>query len=283
MKLDKIRIENFRSIKKAELVFYDIVSLIGPNNAGKSNIIDAIKYILGKTYPTYSRIRYEDFHNRNTDSPIYVYLRFKDLTEEERKPFRKRNRSVMRKAGGKPVRGNYSDYLAVCLEVPYEQAAQFYYVGEDFEPIRYGDKTENKTYSVKKEDRNLFPVLISIPAVRESSRFFSGSPNYQWGEIISQIRDLANSDSLLKNKLEELLKVLRQKGEYKHIEDSIKDSVQSFLCKDNQEIDVSILPKEPGDIVNSLSMILDDGYKVSWKQRRRYEKYDFNSYFTFPA
>lgn len=52
MKLVKVQIQNFRSIKKVTFDVGDLCALIGPNNAGKSNILNALSYLLGDTWPT---------------------------------------------------------------------------------------------------------------------------------------------------------------------------------------------------------------------------------------
>ena len=46
MKLCNISINNFKSIKKIELTFQDMLAMVGKNNVGKSNIIEAIKLCL---------------------------------------------------------------------------------------------------------------------------------------------------------------------------------------------------------------------------------------------
>lgn len=47
MKISRLKIENFRGIKAAELLFPDHVVLIGDNNTGKSTILEAIDLVLG--------------------------------------------------------------------------------------------------------------------------------------------------------------------------------------------------------------------------------------------
>ncbi len=47
MKISRLRIENFRGIKAAKLLFPDHVVLIGDNNTGKSTILEAIDLVLG--------------------------------------------------------------------------------------------------------------------------------------------------------------------------------------------------------------------------------------------
>jgi putative ATP-dependent endonuclease of the OLD family len=48
MYLAKLTVENFRGIEKAEIDFGHHTVIIGPNNAGKSSIVDAIALLLGR-------------------------------------------------------------------------------------------------------------------------------------------------------------------------------------------------------------------------------------------
>ena len=52
MKLSKVKIQNYRSIKEIEFEFPEsgILVLVGENNAGKSNIIRAIDLICGEAW-----------------------------------------------------------------------------------------------------------------------------------------------------------------------------------------------------------------------------------------
>ena len=47
MKIARLKISNFRSIKNAELLFEGHSLLLGPNNIGKSTICEAIDLVLG--------------------------------------------------------------------------------------------------------------------------------------------------------------------------------------------------------------------------------------------
>jgi predicted ATP-dependent endonuclease of OLD family len=52
MRLKSLRIENFRSIRRLDIELPQICAIVGPNNAGKSNILEAIKRVLGYDYGT---------------------------------------------------------------------------------------------------------------------------------------------------------------------------------------------------------------------------------------
>src|SRR6266513_2331910 len=50
MKITKLIINNFRSIKNAEIVLDDITVLIGANNAGKTAVLDALRIALTRRW-----------------------------------------------------------------------------------------------------------------------------------------------------------------------------------------------------------------------------------------
>ncbi|WP_198363801.1 AAA family ATPase [Burkholderia ubonensis] len=53
MKLHSLKIEGYKRIQSAKLMFGDATFLIGPNNAGKSTVLKAIEWLLSakKTIP----------------------------------------------------------------------------------------------------------------------------------------------------------------------------------------------------------------------------------------
>ena len=49
MRIKSVTIENFKTIKHLDFKLRDLSLLVGPNNAGKSNIIGAIRHFFGDT------------------------------------------------------------------------------------------------------------------------------------------------------------------------------------------------------------------------------------------
>jgi len=50
MRISRIRIQNFRSIQTLDFPIGNICALIGPNNAGKSNILLALHHVLARDW-----------------------------------------------------------------------------------------------------------------------------------------------------------------------------------------------------------------------------------------
>ncbi|MDD4530327.1 MAG: AAA family ATPase, partial [Candidatus Gracilibacteria bacterium] len=80
MKIKKITIENFRSIGIEEIIFPEsgILSLVGPNNAGKSNIMKAVYNILGDNWFNGERAEINDYFMKDSSNTIKIGIYFDD-------------------------------------------------------------------------------------------------------------------------------------------------------------------------------------------------------------
>jgi len=78
MKIKHISIKNFRSIVECDFEFNDLLALVGENNNGKSNIIDAIEMLLVKNKANNDY----DFYDKSKN--IEIEILFNKLTDFER-------------------------------------------------------------------------------------------------------------------------------------------------------------------------------------------------------
>ena len=81
MKLKSVDIKNFKSIKKLHLEMNDMLALVGKNNSGKSNIMEAIKLCLEP-----NSINHDYFHqdlNGNFSDELSVELKFSVSTSDD--------------------------------------------------------------------------------------------------------------------------------------------------------------------------------------------------------
>jgi putative ATP-dependent endonuclease of the OLD family len=87
VKICTVRVHNFRSISDLTLECRGMVVLLGPNNHGKSNLLNAIEFSLStSTKPTR-----EDFcaFRVKDDDELWVELVFENLAEQEKTTFKK--------------------------------------------------------------------------------------------------------------------------------------------------------------------------------------------------
>lgn len=89
MHVSGLMVRNFRSLQCVNLAFQPGLNvLVGKNNAGKTNIIRALDYVLGEKWPTYREIEQRDFFASKTGDPesdaflIAVRLGGRDLYQD---------------------------------------------------------------------------------------------------------------------------------------------------------------------------------------------------------
>ena len=90
MRIESVRIENFRSFEDATIPFNNYACLVGPNGAGKSTVLTALNFFFRETenLPTdLSQPAQEDFHGKNTSLPIRITVTFGGLSEEAQEDF----------------------------------------------------------------------------------------------------------------------------------------------------------------------------------------------------
>ena len=88
MKLEKLRIENFRSFRDETICFDEYTCLVGSNGAGKSSVLTALNVFFRNTASAATNVANlskEDFHHYRTDLPAKITLTFKHLSEEAQK------------------------------------------------------------------------------------------------------------------------------------------------------------------------------------------------------
>lgn len=79
MKIEHLDITNYKSIKELHVDLNPRINVfIGANNVGKSNIMAAMEYLLGPTYPMLNRLDKSDFYNGQDDQPLKIAMRFDD-------------------------------------------------------------------------------------------------------------------------------------------------------------------------------------------------------------
>ena len=86
-RISKLSIRNFRSVKELEIGLPRLCALVGPNNAGKSNVLLALRRILERDWVSVSSFDEEDVFGRNPEADIEIridlqppipYARFKN-------------------------------------------------------------------------------------------------------------------------------------------------------------------------------------------------------------
>jgi len=205
MAINKIHIENFKSIKKLDFEPTMLTALIGKNNVGKSNILSAIELMLGEKWPPYA-IKEEDIyiHDESLTGKIELYF-------------------------AEPIiHTYYSKDIEVCgfrLEFDITHGGNLSCIDEDGNEVvtQYG-----KPLLLSNAIRNKVPSVI-VSVNRDLSKILSAS---QWsilGKILKDISEEFKGDQTkvenFCSKIEEATAILKIDS-FKKLEEIIVDNVK---------------------------------------------------------
>ena len=78
MRISRVVIQNWRSVKDADFAPCDMTVLVGANNAGKTNILSAINFLLGDRWPMPGNLLDSDYFLGDRRRDIFIQLDFED-------------------------------------------------------------------------------------------------------------------------------------------------------------------------------------------------------------
>jgi len=81
MRITNLHIENFRSIQDLTLCPSQITALVGPNNAGKSNILLAIQKVIGRDWLSVGQFDESDVYGLDNNRDVTIELSFDPALE----------------------------------------------------------------------------------------------------------------------------------------------------------------------------------------------------------
>jgi putative ATP-dependent endonuclease of OLD family len=87
LRIQSLRIENFRGFKDEIIRLNPYTCFVGPNGAGKSTVLTALNVFFQErtgSINTVSKLTDEDYFNRDTTIPVRITLTFTDLSEKAR-------------------------------------------------------------------------------------------------------------------------------------------------------------------------------------------------------
>lgn len=219
MKIAKLKVKNFRGIKRCEIIFQGHTVLVGDNNTGKSTILEAIDLVLGpERLSRYPVIDEHDFYAGqyigDEENPISINVEVVviDLSGEQQRHFRnhiewwnKNNNSLIEEP---PPEVTDADGVVSALRFGfngYYDAEEDDFAGKTF---FLSPKKEDETYdSFGSRDKRLCGFLF-LRTLRTGSRALSlerGSlldiilrlrelRPQMWENILNQLRHLSVAD-----------------------------------------------------------------------------------------
>ena len=221
MKIEKIKIKNWRSIKEQNLQAQDLMVIIGQNNHGKSNLLSSILFFFGE-------VKHQDldFHHGSTE--LFVELQFGSLDSADKTTFKKyltsNDKIVVRKTaflgGSFEYRGyienpaeewlreaNASAYTKrdLASSLPFHPFlpdsgrlskqhiidAQISYINQNTNDIQFSFELETTNFlGLKSVAKGIFGEVYFIPAVKEASDDFTSKDSSVFGKMYADVVSL---------------------------------------------------------------------------------------------
>ena len=248
MKIQRIKISNWRSIKDIEVPALDLMVVIGQNNHGKSNLLSALLFFFGE-------LKHQELDFNHGSTELYVELTFGDLDEADKTTFKKYLTSdsnvVVRKTaylgGSFEYRGyienpneewlqeaNASAYtkreLAESLafhpflptsgRITKQQIidAQTAYIKQNRQDISFSFEQEQTNFlGLKTVAKGIFGEIFFIPAVKEATDDFSSKDSSVFGRLYADVVSVMSENNTdwkeTKNRLYSLFSTLNKLDE----------------------------------------------------------------------
>lgn len=247
MKIEKIKIRNWRSIKDIELQAQDLMVVIGQNNHGKSNLLFAILFFFGE-------IKHQDLDFHFDYKELFVELKFGNLDGIEKEKFKKYltsdQKMIVRKTAFLEAGFEYRGYIEIptaeylqegnaskytdrsaASNLPFYSLlpdsrkitkkniidAQTSYIAQNRKSITFNPLKRETTNFLgsKPVATGTFGEVYFIPAVREASDDFISKDSSVFGKMYANVVALMSEHDedwkTTKEKLSELFSTLNKK------------------------------------------------------------------------
>jgi putative ATP-dependent endonuclease of OLD family len=171
--ISKIHIENFKSIRNQEFELSDFTPLVGYNNAGKSNILEAIKWVLRKSSLSISCFN-------DISQPITMIAKIDGITVDILDNIEETHRARI-----EPFLQNETLTIKRIQETPGQSVAQIKLMVLD---PNDGITWQNNPAGIDNAIKDLFPEPIHIGAMENSEEDISRSSTTSTiGKLLAEI------------------------------------------------------------------------------------------------
>lgn len=246
MYLKSVKINNFRKIKETECFFVPGLNLIvGPNDSGKTAVIDAIRFTLRQVVDDFCRISRDDFQKLEENLKININFSFEDSKDTKIKEM-----------------ARFAEYLSYSNESP--ELNIWFTVKSDEDGIKFPvfkvGPTEDVAVEMDKKCKESLKVVYLKP-LRDAENDLKAKQGSRISKILCKHEDIcANQDALA-----QLLQDFKDHSEHffeneggKSVLEEVSRLLNAFdeqAVKDKKKIKIGPTPSESLDFMRTLERV----------------------------
>ena len=261
MQITRLHIENFRSIKSLDVELGDTTVFLGPNNAGKTAVLDAVRFALTRReeFTEHDVHRTEEGTDPRTLPPIAITITLEESSEH---PWNEDLKAVL------------ADILrlepkSISLRVTYAWNEE----KETFETVREFLNENNEPLSGNAQSLSSFLrylPLFWLEALRDAAQEFSARSN-RWGGLL---RGVHIPDELEKEVLRTFkdldAEIVDADQQLKQIADRIGNATQVGISQGPGAARLNMLPMTIEDMVQRTGIVLRNEERLPWLPLRQH-------------
>ena len=273
MRITRLHIKNFRSLKDLDIELGDTTVFIGPNNAGKTAILDAVRIALTRRWGQRGTGFTEyDIHLENEESdPKQSPGVSIELHAEERE--KGEWSAELRQELGSivlpdPATGKNSIALRVsCAWNADDESFQpvWQFLNAAREPL-----TGESARRINLESFWRYVPVFYLGALRAADDEFSSRSQF-WGRLLRAMNIPSELETEVQNALDELnIKLLRADPRLKRIADTLSGATRVAARSGEGEVDLRLVPLKSWDLLSKAQIIMRNERSWPWLPLQRH-------------
>lgn len=273
MRITSLHIENFRSIKNLDIELGDTTVFIGPNNAGKTAILDAVRIALTRRWGQRGTGFTEyDVHLENEESDpkqspgVSIELRAEEREKGEWP-------DELRQDLGNivlPDPATGKNFIALRVSCAWNAD------DETFQPVwQFLNAAREPLIGESARRINLESFWRYLPvfylgALRDADDEFSSRSQF-WGRLLRAMNIPSELETEVQNALDELnLKLLRADPRLKKIAGTLSGATRVATRSGEGEVDLRLVPLKSWDLLSKAQIIMRNEQSWPWLPIQRH-------------
>ncbi|OFZ55016.1 MAG: hypothetical protein A2328_03175 [Bdellovibrionales bacterium RIFOXYB2_FULL_36_6] len=157
MKIESVRIENFRCFKDETIIFNDYTCLIGTNGSGKSTVLNALNIFFKNNKDSQTDLNVlsaDDFHHKNVKEPIKITITFIDLSvkaKEELSDYVRDNKLVVSAIAEYDLKNEKAEVIHYGSRLGFDEFRRYFAIAKN--------GTKDELTKIYKELKDTYPDL----------------------------------------------------------------------------------------------------------------------------